>query len=446
MAKRIAIATLGTQGDVQPYVALAAALQARGYSVVVGAPADFTDMVRSRDLEFWDLSGNIQEFLTQSRFESMMSQNMLINAPALLREGQKIVDTAARRFWEMAQGADALVLNMNTSFGIDIAEGLDIPAVMAALQPLNTTSEFPLCAFYGPTFGRTFNKLSYTAVSVQQIYYDLPRNRLRRELMGLDPRKKGGFFKNSDGRDLTILYAYSEHVAPRPSDWPGNAKITGYWMLEDNTGWEPSERFRKFLSEGEPPIYVGFGSMPFGAQRNTEVLREAAAKWGGRIVVARGWGGINPADLPENVFAIAKAPHDKLFNYVKGVIHHGGAGTTAAGLYAGRPTFVVPQAVDQPFWGRRVYELGCGPKPVRLRKLTSDILAEALHDLDTNPAYEKAATALSRRLKAEDGTGRAIEVIEEVIARYRPLAKVRARRRNMRRQTRVSRALRRASQ
>ncbi|HEY8596708.1 MAG TPA: glycosyltransferase [Devosiaceae bacterium] len=446
MGKRIAIATMGTQGDVQPYVALAAALQARGYSVALGTPDDFRDMVESRGLEFHSLGDSIQEFLKQSRFENAMSHNMLLNAPALLAQGQKIVDTAARRFWVMAQGADALVLNMNTSFGIDIAEGLDIPAVMVALQPLNTTSEFPLCAYYGPSFGRAFNKLSYTAMSVQQIYYNLPRNRLRRELIGLDPRAKGGFFKDNDGRDLTILYAFSEHVSPRPADWPDTAIITGYWPLPDNTGWEPSERFRKFLAEGEPPIYVGFGSMPFGAQRNTEILKEAVRNWGGRVVVARGWGGINPDDLPDSIYAIAKAPHDKLFRHVKGVVHHGGAGTTAAGLYAGRPTFVVPQAVDQPFWGRRVYELGCGPEPVRLRKLTAEILAEALRDLSENASYQKAATALSRQLQAEDGTARAIEVIEQVMKRYRPLARARARHRARTLQARVSRALRKVSQ
>jgi len=420
MAKRIAIATVGTQGDVQPYVSLAVALQQRGYSVVLGAPNDFEQFIGSYGIEFRSLGGSMQEFLTQARFENAMSQSLLINGPALLRQGQMIVDTAARLAWEMAQGADAIIGNMNTSFIIDIAEALKIPAIMSALQPLNTTSEFPLCMYYGATFGPALNRLTYTTMTVQQIYYNLPRNRLRRELMGLDSRKKGGFFKDTHGVGLPTLYAYSSLVSPRPRDWPKSAIVTGFWGLPDNSEWQPSEEFRAFLAAGEAPVYIGFGSMPFGAERNTQILKDAVKLWGGRVVVARGWGGINPDDLPSEIFAIERAPHDKLFKYVRAVVHHGGAGTTAAGLNHGKPTFIVPQTVDQPYWGRPVHELGCGPKPIRLRRLTPELLAAALADLSTNPSYQLAAEALASRLGAEDGTDRAIKVIERVMNNFVP--------------------------
>ncbi|WDR03044.1 glycosyltransferase [Devosia algicola] len=297
--KRIALVTIGTQGDVQPYLALAISLKNRGYSVVLGASEEFEDMVTGYGIEFHSLGPSIQAFLQQSRFENAMSQSMLINGPSLLRQGQQIVDTAARHAWTMCQGADAVILNMNTSFGIDIAEALNIPAVMVALQPLNSTSEFPLCIYYGADFGRAFNRLSYTAMTVQQIYYNLPRNKLRRELMGLESRKKGGFFKNTDGSALTTLYAYSAAVSPRPRDWPKTALVTGYWQLPDHSDWQPSQAFQDFLSAGDAPVYIGFGSMPFGAERNTQILKEAVRQWGGRAVVARGWGGINPNDLPD---------------------------------------------------------------------------------------------------------------------------------------------------
>jgi sterol 3beta-glucosyltransferase len=420
LVKRIALVTIGTQGDVQPYLALAIALKDRGYSVVLGASEEFEGMVTGYGVEFHSLGPSIQAFLMQSRFENAMSQSMLINGPSLLRQGQQIVDTAARHAWTMCQGADMLILNMNTSFGIDIAEALHVPALMVALQPLNSTSEFPLCIYYGADFGPAFNRLTYTAMTVQQIYYNLPRNKLRRELMGLESRKKGGFFRNTDGTPLTTLYAYSAEISPRPRDWPKSAIVSGYWQLKDRTDWQPSAEFQKFLSEGDAPVYIGFGSMPFGAERNTQILKEAVKQWGGRAVVARGWGGINPSDLPDTIFAIEKAPHDKLFKYVSAVVHHGGAGTTSAGLHLGRPTFVVPQTVDQPYWGRRVYELGCGPKPVRLRKLTPEMLATALADLSTNETYRKNASALAEKLHAENGTEKAIKVIERVMANYVP--------------------------
>jgi len=413
--QRIALVTIGTQGDVQPYLALAIALKKRGYSVVLGASEEFQRMVQSHGIEFHSLGRSIQAFLTQQRFENAMSQSMLINGPSLLRQGQKIVHIAARRAWNMCQGADMLILNMNTSFGIDIAEALQIPAIMVALQPLNSTSEFPLCIYYGADYGPAINKLTYTSISVQQIYYNLPRNKLRRDLMGLEARKKGGVFCNTDGTPLTTLYAYSDLVSPRPKDWPDNAIVTGYWPLRDTTDWQPSPEFAKFLAEGEAPVYIGFGSMPFGAERNTRILKEAVAAWGGRAVVARGWGGINPQDLPANIFAIEKAPHDKLFKYVSAVVHHGGAGTTSAGLHLGRPTFVVPQTVDQPYWGRRVYELGCGPKPVRLRKLTPESLTDALIKLTGTPSYATNATALAKKLNQEDGLTKAVDYIDGML-------------------------------
>ena len=388
---------------------------------MLGATEEFEELAAGHGIEFHTLGPSMQSFLTQRRFEDAMSSSMLINGPSLLRQGQQVVDTAARHAWHMCQGADAIIINMNTSFGIDIAEALKVPAIMTALQPINSTSEFPLSMYYvADDLGPALNKLSYTAATVQQAYWNLPRNKLRRELMGLDARVMGGIFTNTDGSPLTTLYAYSEVISPRPHDWPKTAIVTGYWTLKDRNTWEPSEAFKAFLSAGEAPVYIGFGSMPFGAERNTRILKEAVQMWGGRAVVARGWGGIDPRDLPDTIFAIDKAPHDKLFRYVRAVVHHGGAGTTSAGLHLGRPTFVVPQAMDQPYWGRRVFEMGCGPKPVRLRKLTSEILAQALADLTTNDTYRRNAADLAETLHAEDGLATAIATIERIMASYVP--------------------------
>ncbi|WP_084603230.1 glycosyltransferase [Devosia enhydra] len=430
MTRRVAIAAIGTMGDVAPFVALSLALQKRGFSVVLGTSADFEEFVEGHGVEFHSLGSNIQNFLRMSQFESVMSRSSLLHMPVLLREGQKILKQANREVWTLAQGADAIVFHMNTTFAIDVAEVLDIPAIMTALQPLNPTGEFPYCAYEGPPleplFSRTrldpiLNKLSYVVQSAQQTYNDFPRDRLRRKLLGLKRPARGGFTHNSHGQLLPALHAYSAAISPAPADWPETTTVTGFWRLEDQTGWEPPDDFRAFLERGPAPIYLGFGSMPWGAQRNTEIITKALSIWGGRAVISQGWGGLKLDELPPTVYAIARAPHTKLFNHVKAVVHHGGAGTTYAGLYAGRPTFVVPQFFDQPYWGQRVYDLGCGPRPVRLRKLTPAILAQALEDLDTETSFAAAAMALREKLLLEDGTGRAVDVIEETIADYVPL-------------------------
>jgi sterol 3beta-glucosyltransferase len=427
MGKRVAIAAIGTMGDVQPFVALSKGLLKRGFSVVLCTTADFEEFVTSHGIEFHNLGADIQAFLRQSQFDNAMSKNLLLYAPSLLRQGQQILKEACKQLWIATQGADAIVFHQTTNFAIDIAEALDIPAIMTAFQPINPTGEFPHFAFDGPPldpiFNRIaldpiFNRLSYVIQAAQQSYYDFPRDRMRAKLLGLRSRKRNGFSKNAWGESIPALHAYSPIISPRPGDWPDTTVVTGFWRLDDTSGWKPDAAFQKFLDAGEAPIYLGFGSMPWGAARNTEIITKALKLWGGRVVVGAGWGGIKAEDLPPTVYSISKAPHTELFKYVSGVVHHGGAGTTYAGLFAGRPTFVVPQFFDQPYWGKRVYELGCGPAPVRLRKLTPGILAAALEDLATEPSYAVAAMDLRDKLMHEDGIGYAADVIEETIAGY----------------------------
>jgi sterol 3beta-glucosyltransferase len=411
---RIALMTIGTQGDVQPFVALALRLKSRGHDVVLATPGDFEAFVSSYGVPYQSLGGNIQALLSQARFDKAMSAGALSNVPALLRQGLELVDAAARAGWQAAQGADLLVLNMNTSFGIDFGEALGIPVAMLAPQPLVPTGDFPLCIFGGRDMGRVLNRLSYSGMNGQQAYFNRARKSLRKDLLGLGPLRRGGFFRDVDGSRLTVLHCYSPLVSPRPADWPGSAHVTGYFRLADNSGWQPSEAFRSFLAAGEAPVYIGFGSMPFGAERNTAILNKAIALWGGRAVVARGWGGIDPSALPASVFAIDHAPHDRLFAHVRAVVHHGGAGTTSAGLHLGRPSFVVPQTVDQPFWANRVHALGCGPTPVPLKALTPETLAANLTDLVSDPDYALAAERLAFRLAEEDGTAVASAILEDL--------------------------------
>lgn len=427
MGKRVAIAAIGTMGDVQPFVALSKTLLKRGYSVILCTTSDFEGFVTGHGIEFHNLGADIQAFIRQSQFDNAMSKNLLLYAPSLLRQGQQILREACKQLWIAAQGADCIVFHQTTNFAIDIAEALDIPAIMTAFQPINPTGEFPHFSYDGPPldplFNRIsldplFNRLSYVIQAAQQSYYDFPRDRMRAKLLGLRSRKRNGFSKNAFGENIPALHAYSPTLSPRPGDWPETTVVTGFWRLEDDSGWKPDAAFQRFLDAGPPPVYLGFGSMPWGAARNTEIITKALKLWGGRVVIGQGWGGIKAEDLPDTVYSISRAPHTELFKYVSAVVHHGGAGTTHTGLYAGRPTFVVPQFFDQPYWGKRVYELGCGPAPVRLRKLTPGLLATALEDLSTDTSYAAAARELRERLLNEDGAGYAADVVEETISDY----------------------------
>lgn len=189
-------------------------------------------------------------------------------------------------------------------------------------------------------------------------------------------------------------------MVPVPADYPDTAHVTGYWFL-DQAEWQPPAHLAEFLHAGEPPVYIGFGSMGFGngAEERRDAILGALRRTGLRGIIATGWGGIAPpapgADLGDDVLVIEGAPHDWLVPRVAAVVHHGGAGSTAAGLRAGRPTLIVPFLGDQPFWAARVHEIGAGPRPLSRGRLGTG-LEERLLDLVATPSYARRAAEIGR--------------------------------------------------
>jgi sterol 3beta-glucosyltransferase len=213
-----------------------------------------------------------------------------------------------------------------------------------------------------------------------------------------------------------MLSAYSPSLIPHPPDWPENIHITGYFFLDSQAEWQPSTELKAFLEAGDPPVYIGFGSM---AGRNPEQLArlvsEALVKSGQRGLLLTGWGGLRPELVPDNVFVVDAVPHSWLFPRMAAVVHHGGAGTTAEALRAGVPAVIVPFAFDQPFWGARVKALGLGPDPIPLKKLTADALADAIRIAVTDSDMRQRADSCGKAIRTEDGTGNAAKVIQQYL-------------------------------
>ena len=143
------------------------------------------------------------------------------------------------------------------------------------------------------------------------------------------------------------------------------------------------------------------------AELAQEVVR-ALAMTRQRAIVLTGWGGLSPQELPKDIFAIDWVPFDWLLPRVSAAVHHGGAGTTAASLRAGVPTIIVPFFLDQFYWGKRVFELGAGPRPILRKSLKADALAAALRVATSDPGMRDRAAKLGQRIRAEDGVARAV--------------------------------------
>ncbi len=215
------------------------------------------------------------------------------------------------------------------------------------------------------------------------------------------------------------IYGISPNVLPKPPDWGDNIEITGYWFLDTPADWQPPKDLVDFLLAGPPPVYVGFGSMSIrNPEETTEIVIQALSRTKQRGLLATGWGGLKLADLPDNVFKIDSVPHDWLFSQMAAVIHHGGAGTTAAGLRAGIPTITVPFFVDQPFWGKRVAELGVGPQPIPRKQLSVERLAAAITTVVSDKELQRRVAVLGERIRTEDGVAKAVEVIQHHLSSF----------------------------
>jgi UDP:flavonoid glycosyltransferase YjiC (YdhE family) len=318
---------------------------------------------------------------------------------------------------EACRGADVIVAIGGLLFaGLSLHELLGVPLVRAELQPLSLpTGDFPsaLAPFPASRSARV-NRASYALT--MQIFWQVMRpilNGMARPALGLAPWPLRGPMADAERARIPLLLAYSPSVLPRPADWPDHAEVTGYWFLDRPAGYTPPADLEAFLAAGPPPVCVGFGSMGNrDPERTTRIILGALARSGQRGVLLTGWGGLRRTDLPESVFMADNIPHDWLFPRMAAVVHHGGAGTTAAGLRAGVPSVLVPHFTDQPFWAHHVHALGVSPPPIPRRHLTEANLANAIAAAVRDRAMRARAAALGEVIGNEDGARRAVAIIE----------------------------------
>ena len=411
----ITIIAPGSRGDVQPYVALGTGLKKAGHTVRVLTSQDFQELVTTYNLDFWDLGGNMQA-IAQGMQNLLEQGNFLKILASMGKTAQQLVNQASRSGLTACQDADLIIAGPGGLFvGQALSEKMAIPFIPAFYFPLTPTREFPnaLAPLPPLRLPAWANRLSHRLVQ-QMLWqnYRAADNKARREILKVPPAPFWGPFGALEKQ--TILYGYSPHVLPPPVDWADSVHVTGYWFLESPTGWEPPVELVDFLQAGPPPIYIGFGSMVNRrAEETTHLILQALARTGQRGILSAGWGGLQQRDLPETVMMIGPVPFDWLFTQMAAVVHHGGAGTTSIGLRAGVPSIVIPFMGDQPFWGRRVYELGVGPQPIPHRYLTVERLAEAIHGAVSDTAMRERAAQLGERIRAEDGVARAVAFIEQ---------------------------------
>lgn len=402
--------SVGSQGDVRPFLALAKRLREEGHEAVIAAPALHRGLAEahrvpmvSLDLDMLRVADEIQDahgFRHFLRFAGAMGRQAAKNLPRLA---------------EIARSdLDVVVHHPLLPVGHHLAEFAGARSVVGMPTPaVVPTSQFP-SAVWGTRFGGA-NRLSYrVAGHMTRRSWGRELDRWRHDDLGL-PRRVGWRdpLRRPDGKSAPVLHGFSPLVVPRPADWPDSEHTTGYWTLRE-PDYQPSRRLTEFLEAGEPPVYIGFGSMPIDDPRRlVSAIIEATARIGTRALISSGYKGLRGITNSDRLHVVRHAPHDWLFPRCSAVVHHGGAGTTGAAAIAGRPQAICPVGLDQPFWAQRMCDLGVASPAPMLHRLDQAGLTRTLDSVLHDPGLRRRASELGSRLSTEDGTGRAVELLLE---------------------------------
>lgn len=402
---------VGSRGDVQPHVALAAGLAAAGHDVTVATHAPFAEQVAAQRLGFAELTVNPRELIETEAAQAWISARNPVTFFRRLGElarplGLKLADDILAASGD----ADAIVGSSLAQAGFHVAEARGVPFLAAALQPLSPTADFP--SVLAPALDRLGPRGRRASHRLAALAFDLPFrgsvNRWRREVLDLPPLRELDFFARLDRERRPVLYGFSEVVVPKPADWGDWLHVCGYWSLRADPAWRPDPALATFLDAGPPPVYVGFGSMRVrDPEATSRLVADALRRAGVRGLVGSGWGGL-AVQGDDDLLAVGDVPHDWLFPRCAAVVTHGGAGTTAAALRAGVPSFAVPFFADQHFWGARVARLGAGPDPLPVRRLEAGALAARIRAAVSAPHLRARAAQVGRALRREDGVATAV--------------------------------------
>ncbi|KAL3339888.1 hypothetical protein AABB24_028480 [Solanum stoloniferum] len=423
---KIVVLIVGTRGDVQPFLAMAKRLQTFGHHVRLATHSNFRDFVKSGGIDFYPLGGDPRVLA------GYMARNkgLIPSGPGEISVQRKqlkaIIESLLPACTEpdIETGepfrAQAIIANPPAYGHAHVAEALGVPLHIFFTMPWTPTYEFPHPLARVPQPAAYW--LSYIVVDLL-IWWGIRGliNEFRKKKLNLPPI---AYFSTYHGSlsHFPTGYMWSPHVVPKPKDWGSLVDIVGYCVLNLGSNYQPPEDFIKWIQNGPKPVYIGFGSMPLeDSIKTTDIILEALRNTGQRGILDRGWGDLGTfQEIPEDVFLVAEYPHDWLFPQCAAVVHHGGAGTTAAGLRAGCPTTIVPFFGDQFFWGDRIHQKGLGPAPIPIEQLSVEGLSDAITFM-LQPDVKSRVMELAVLLENEDGVAGAVDAFHRHLPSEMPL-------------------------
>ncbi len=409
---QISILTLGSRGDVEPYLGLGVALTRAGHRVTVAAPAAFDGLIRRAGLDAFLVEPDPRLLAVGGEPPRWLQSSVTAGANRLRRAAHagSGLGIAYSGYLEASRRADVILYPpWLAPVARTIAQIHACLAVPTYLAPIHPTHAFP-SPFLNVSSHPGWNRLShFMAMCLVRAALNGAPNTWRSQVVGLAPAPME--LLPPDGG--VCLYGFCRSLLPPPPDWPPGVVVTGPWWMDAREDWRPPEALDRFLRSSERVVFLGFGSMMDGRPEKLNAVVDAAlTRLGCRAVVLAGPGG--QLDLPPTSrrLTVRDVPFDWLFRRMDAIVHHGGAGTTAQAARAGKPSVVVPFFGDQLFWGQRIHRAGGGPPPIPRGSLTSERLVSAIDEALHGPRSAERASLLGAQVRAERGLSTAVRLIE----------------------------------
>jgi sterol 3beta-glucosyltransferase len=413
---RITCLTIGSRGDVQPYIALCKGLIADGHHPKIATHAEFGPWIKKHGIDFAPVGGNPAELMALCVEYGMFTPKFITETNSKFRGW---LDDLLVSAWEACQGSEVLIESPSAMAGIHIAEALGIPYFRAFTMPWTKTRAYPHA--FAPLnfkFGGNYNFGTYAVFN--SVFWQLTARQInswRRKTMGIHNTTLGLMKQN----EVPFLYNFSPNVVAPPLDFSAWVHVTGYWFLDEAKDWSPPADLLAFIEKAKIDkmklVYIGFGSVIVSdSKAMTQNIVDAVLKADVRCILSKGWSdrldakepNKSEVPLPPSIFQIASAPHDWLFQQIDAAVHHGGAGTTGASLRAGIPTIIKPFFGDQFFFSTRVEDIGVG---LRVKHITPNALGKALWIATHDTRIRTKAKLLGERIRAENGVQTAINAL-----------------------------------
>ncbi|KAL8849482.1 MAG: hypothetical protein Q9221_005564 [Calogaya cf. arnoldii] len=428
---RVTCLTIGSRGDVQPYIALCKGLLDEGHKPRIATHREFEPWVRKHGIDFAPVEGDPAELMRICVENGMFTYSFLREASVKFRGW---IDELLSSAWTACQDSDILIESPSAMAGIHIAEALGIPYFRAFTMPWTRTRAYPH-AFAVPDhkMGGAYNYITY--VMFDNVFWKAIAgqvNRWRKKELGLRSTNLDRLQPNK----VPFLYNFSPSVVVPPLDYSDWIRVTGYWFLDEASNWTPPRDLSAFIAkaraDGKKLVYIGFGSIVVSDPAAlTKTVVESVLKADVRCILSKGWSdrlGAPDASKPEvplpaEILQITSAPHDWLFKQIDAATHHGGAGTTGASLRAGVPTIVKPFFGDQFFFGSRIEDLGVG---IYMKKLNVSVFSRALWEATHSERMIIKAKVLGEKIRTENGVNNAIQAIYRDLEYAKTLIKHRA--------------------